>query len=158
MDAKTPRGYLLSMLDRGDVYFNIKGSTPAEVLTSLVKVLRTSKAIDKKILREALIEREGVATTAMGMGFAIPHPRRHLAAGEKDAIVAVAYLDTPVDWHAPDGKLVSTLFLVLSAEARNHLSALSAIACLAGKEDFRKMIAKQPSKKELLAYLGGIDC
>lgn len=149
---------IAGLVDRGDVYYNIKGSTPAEALTSLIKVVRTPKAMDKKVLREALIERESIATTAVGMGFAIPHPRRHLASGEKDAMIVVAYLDTPMDWHAMDGKPVSTLFLVLSAEVQAHLSALSAIACLAGKEDFRKMMAKQPSKKELLEYLDGIGC
>lgn len=147
-----------SLIDRGDVYYNIKGSTSTEVLTSLVKVARTPKAIDKKVLKEALIERETIATTAIGKGFAIPHPRRHLTADEKDAMVVVAYLDTPLDWHALDGKPVSTLFLVISAEAQSHLSALSAIACLAGKEEFQKIMAKQPSKKELLEYLSAKSC
>jgi nitrogen PTS system EIIA component len=146
------------MIDRGYVYYNIKGSTPAEVLASLVKVARTPKSIDKKTLKEALAERESIATTAIGKGFAIPHPRHHLAAEEKDAMVVIAYLDTPLDWGALDGKPVSTLFLVLSADVQNHLSVLSAIACLAGKEEFGKMIAKQPSKKEFLEYLSGLGC
>jgi len=149
---------LYSLIDRGDVYYNIKGSTPAEVLASLVKVAKMPKSIDKKALREALMERESIATTAIGNGFAIPHPRHHLAAGEKDTMVAVAYLDTPLEWGALDGKPVSTLFLVLSAEVQNHLSALSAIACLAGNEKFKMMMAKQPSKKEMLEYLSGAGC
>jgi len=149
---------LSDMISRGDVYYNIKGTTPAEILASLVKVVRVPKAIDKKKLTEALIERESIATTSVGEAIAIPHPRHHMIVEEKDSFVAVAYLEDPSDWHANDGMPVSTLFLVMSADAENHLSVLSAIACLAGKDGFQKTLARKPSKKELVAYVDSTNC
>lgn len=149
---------LSTMLDRGDVYYNIRGTTPEEILKSLVRVIRIPKSIDKKRLTEALIERESIATTAIGEGIAIPHPRQQMILEEKDSLVAVAYLEDPSDWRANDGLPVSTLFLVLSADAENHLSVLSAIACLAGKGDFQEALAKRPSKKELVTYVDSTNC
>ena len=154
--------FLRSLIDRGDIYYNIKGSSPEAALSSFSKVLKLPKTMDRLGLERALIEREGLGTTAMGEGFAIPHSRKQVAADEASAFVAVAYLDTAIDWKAPDGKPVTTLFLILSAGVENHLSVLSGIACLAGKSEFRAFMARRPSKKELLEYLqaygDGVGC
>jgi len=145
--------YLLEFLSRGDIYYNIKGSSPDTALSSFMKVLRLPKSMDRTVLKAALIEREALGTTAIGDGIAIPHSRKQAAADEASAFVAIGFLDTPIDWNAPDGKPVTTLFLILSAGVENHLSVLSGIACLAGKKEFRAFLSTRPSKKELLDYL-----
>lgn len=141
------------LVDRGDAYYNIKGSSPQEVLASLLKVMRMPKAIDRAALQEALLEREHLMPTAIGDGFAIPHPRYPLAPDEESALVAVCYLDAPVEWGALDNKPVSTLFLVLSSDVQSHLAVLSSIAYLARQKDFRIFVAKRPLKGELLEFM-----
>jgi Phosphotransferase system mannitol/fructose-specific IIA domain (Ntr-type) len=150
MSVKIFTGKLIS---RGDVYYNIQGESPEEVIASLVKVVRTSKALDKSLLRDALLERESLGSTALGNGFAIPHPRKQLAKSENEAVIALGYLDTPVDWNAPDGKPVAIVFLLLSFDTKEHLVALSELACLAQDPGFKEFIAKHPSKSALLEYL-----
>jgi PTS system nitrogen regulatory IIA component len=140
-------------LARGDVYYNIQGSTRDETIRSLSRVVKLPKGLDRKVLSEALIEREGLASTAMGEGFALPHPRHQLIKEEADALVAIGYLDTPVDWASPDGKPVSVVFLVLSAGVDQHLATISALACLTQSEDFKALIKRRPSKSELLALI-----
>ena len=152
------KSLVCSLVEKGDVYYNIQGGSAEEAISSFAKVLRLPKSVDRAALKDALIEREGLGSTAIGEGFAIPHSRKQEAASEESAFLAIGYLDTPLDWGAPDGKPVTTLFLVLSAGVRHHLSALSGIACLAGKKEFRSFIAKRPSKKELLEYLKNLPC
>ena len=147
-----------SLMEKGDVYYNIQGRSAEEAISSFAKVLRLPKSVDRAALKTALVEREGLGTTAIGEGFAIPHSRKQEAASEESAIMAIGYLDTPLDWGAPDGKPVTTLFLILSAGVQHHLSALSGIACLAGKKEFRSFMAKRPSKKELVEYLKNLSC
>lgn len=145
--------FLSSLLERGDVYFNIRGSNGTEVIKSLVKVLRPIKPLDKVELANSLIEREELGSTAIGSGFAIPHPRRLFFQDKASACLAIVYLDQPVEWSALDGKPVSTLLLVLSANTKDHLSTLAELARLAELPEFSRLITKKPSKIELLEFL-----
>jgi len=149
---------ICSLVEKGDVYYNIQGGTAEEAIFSFAKVLRLPKAVDRVALKNALIERERLGTTAIGEGFAIPHSRKQEAASEEGAFMAIGYLDSPLDWGAMDGKPVTTLFLLLSFGVQNHLSALSGFACLVGKKNFRNFIAKRPSKKEVVEYLKDLPC
>ncbi len=141
------------MLERGDVYFNIRGSSSPEVISSLVKVLRPIKCIDKEALLKSLVEREELGSTAIGSGYAIPHPRKFCYQDKESACLAIAYLDQPVEWSALDGKPVNCLFLVLSADTKDHLVTLSELARLAELPEFSRFIAKKPSKQDVLEFL-----
>ena len=153
----TRLGAVTELLRRGDVFYNIVGEKPEDVLRAFVKVLRVPKALDKKALADALVERESLATTAIGNSFAIPHPRARLLKKEALAFISIGYLDNPLPWNSPDGEPVSTLFLLVSAEATQHLSALAGIACLADNGRFREYISEQPSKAELLKFIVSIE-
>ena len=144
------------LLRRGDVFYNISGEKPEEVLRAFVKVIRLPKALDRKVLADALIERESLATTAIGNSFAIPHPRARLLKDELSAFISVGYLANPVLWDSPDGKPVSTLFLLVSADGIQHLSLLAGIACLVDNDGFREFISSQPAKSELLGFIASL--
>ena len=153
----TRLGAVAELLGRGDVFYNIVGDTPEDALRAFVKVLRVPKPLDKKVLAEALVERESLATTAIGSGFAIPHPRARLLKEEALAFISIGYLDTPIPWNSPDGEPVSTLFLLVSAEGTQHLSALAGIACLADNGRFKEYISEQPSKADLLKFIASME-
>jgi mannitol/fructose-specific phosphotransferase system IIA component (Ntr-type) len=144
------------LLRRGDVFYNIGGEKPEDVLRAFVKVIRLPKALNRKALADALIERESLATTAIGKGFAIPHPRARLLTEEPSAFISIAYLDTPVSWNSPDGEPVDTIFLLVSADATQHLSVLAGIACLAENPGFKDFISGQPGKSELLGFIASL--
>ncbi|MDP2791520.1 MAG: PTS sugar transporter subunit IIA [Rectinemataceae bacterium] len=153
----TRLGAVAELLRRGDVFYNIVGEKPDDVLKAFVKVLRVPKALDKKALADALVERESLATTAIGNGFAIPHSRARLLKDESSAFIAVGYLDNSIPWNSPDGEPVSTLFLLVSAEGTQHLSALAGIACLADNGRFKDYISEQPAKAELLQFIASME-
>ena len=153
----TRPGAVAELLRRGDVFYNIGGERPEDVLRAFVKVLRLPKALDKKVLADAIVEREALATTAIGNGFAIPHSRARLLKEEALAFISIGYLDNPIPWNSPDGEPVSTLFLLVSAEGTQHLSALAGIACLADNGRFKEYISEQPSKAELLKFIASIE-
>jgi mannitol/fructose-specific phosphotransferase system IIA component (Ntr-type) len=144
---------LSSMIMRSDVYFNLKGSTPEEVIASAVKLIQLPRGLDRSVLKAALLERESLASTALGEGFALPHPRHLLLTKPEEACLALGYLEVPVDWKAPDGIPVTTIFLVLSAVPEQHLCTLSALARLVQDNSFRLLVAQRPQKKELLEFM-----
>jgi PTS system nitrogen regulatory IIA component len=148
-----PFALVSQLLGRGDVYFNILGSSGVEVLKTLVKVLRVSTLLEKDALYKSLVDREELGSTAIGAGYAIPHPRKFFLNNKDSACVFVAYLDQPMEWNALDGKPVTTLFLLLSADTKDHLAALSELARLAELPEFSHFISKRPSKPDLLEFL-----
>ncbi len=146
-------GVFAELFARGDVYYNLQGSTPEAVIGSLAKLAKLPKGVDRTALKAALLAREGLGSTAIGNGFAIPHPRQRLLAEADTGFVAVGYLDEPVEWGAPDGAPVTTVFLLLSSSADEHLTALSGLACLANDTAFRALVENQPVKQAIVDFL-----
>jgi len=151
--SENNKAIVAELFARGDVYYNLQGATPEEVIGSLAKLAKLPKGVDRAALKAALLAREALGSTAIGNGFAIPHPRQRLWAEAGTGFVAVGYLDEPVAWDAPDGAPVTTVFLLLSSSADEHLTALSGLACLANDASFEALIENQPVKKAILDFL-----
>jgi len=144
---------LAELVRRGGVYYNISGSTPAEVLSAAVKAVSLPKGLDRDALLTAILERESLMPTALGNGVAIPHPRSPMLKDKETQRVAVFFLKTPIPYNALDRKPVSTLFLILSADAKSHLGVLASLSYLCQRKDFLDLLATRPSTEELVEYV-----
>ncbi len=144
---------LAALVARGGVYYNLGGSTPAEVLAEAARTVSLPKGVDREALLKAVLERESLMPTAIGHGIAIPHPRNPIIADEAEQRVAVLFLKTPVPYNALDRKPVAVLFLILSANARTHLSVLAEISHLCQRGDFLDFLAGRPSTAEFAAFV-----
>jgi PTS system nitrogen regulatory IIA component len=144
---------LADLIERGGVYYNIAGSSPVEVLNEATKAMALPKSLDRESLLIAILEREALMPTALGHGVAIPHPRNSMLSDPGAQRVAVFFLKSPVAYNALDRKPVTVLFLILSADARNHLATLAAVSHLCQSPDFLGFLAKRPSKEELVARI-----
>ena len=58
---------------------------------------------------KAVINRENIVTTGIGMGVAIPHAKLE---GFQDFFIAIGILDKGIDWKALDGAPVRLIFLI----------------------------------------------
>jgi PTS system nitrogen regulatory IIA component len=139
----------IELLNRGGVYNNISGSTPQEALTDFFKELSVPPSLDKKLLLDAVLEREALMTTAIGKGIALPHPRNPLISNSADQFVSIAFLDKEVNWKALDNKAVHTVILIVSASAKLHLHTLSQINFFCQQESFRELLKNCASREEI---------
>ncbi|HEY9054097.1 MAG TPA: PTS sugar transporter subunit IIA [Rectinemataceae bacterium] len=144
---------LVAAIEKGDVVYDVRGKDRASVLANLVKLIKPPAGLGRAELASALVEREELATTAIGGGIALPHPRQRLAKDSNQAFVTLGYLDQPIEWDAPDGKPVSSVFLVISDAADSHLKILAGLACLGDMREFRSFLAQRPDKATLIGYL-----
>jgi len=126
-------------------------------LQILVQALSFSEKLDRNVLLDALLSREEMMSTAIGNGIAIPHVRLFDSMSLQEDIVAVAYLFEPVDWVAPDGKPVHTLFFVLAADETRHLQILAEIAQLASDEDFVDFLKTMPPRESLIERIQQLE-
>ncbi|MBE0596738.1 MAG: helix-turn-helix domain-containing protein, partial [Desulfuromonadales bacterium] len=62
-------------LEAGGIFYRIEGKGRSDVLTSVVQHLRLPDEVDRDYLQQVLIARERLASTGIGDGIAIPHPR-----------------------------------------------------------------------------------
>ena len=126
-------------------------------LQILVQALSFSEKLDRNVLLDALLSREEMMSTAIGNGIAIPHVRLFDSMSLQEDIVVVAYLFEPVDWVAPDGKPVHTLFFVLAADETRHLQILAEIAQLASDEDFVDFLKTMPPREALIERIQQVE-
>jgi PTS system nitrogen regulatory IIA component len=142
------------LLARGKVWYNVPGKNPAEFISALVSSLRLPVGIRKEDLTQACIRREASSPTAMGRGIAFPHPGEPVVTSAEDAFVALAYPRFPVDWRAPDGAPVRAAFLIVSASRNDHLTTLSTLAKLCGKDAFHEALLREAKLEELVGLTG----
>lgn len=112
-----------------------------ECLLVLVRALHDAgrvATVDEPYRR--LLEREAVASTALGGGIALPHAR---TPASPEATMAVARLVPAVDFRAPDGAPVDLVFLLVGPPEApgEHVRILARVARLAQRpsvlEDLR---------------------
>ena len=138
---------------RGGIYYRVGGRTRDDVLRSVVALPGIPRHVNSAHLLEMLRTREGLASTAVGAGIAIPHPRNPLVLGVDEPTVLLCFLEHPVDFGALDGRRVQTLFLLLSPTVEMHLQTLARIAFVLQDGAFRRLLEKRAASEAILGRL-----
>jgi PTS system nitrogen regulatory IIA component len=89
-------------------------------------------------------------STAVGNGISLPHSRYPILKNSDDQRIIVCYLKKDLQMNAPDGRLVSTMFILLTSSPQFHLKVLSQLAFLFQNKDFRTTLENKPNQAELL--------
>jgi PTS system nitrogen regulatory IIA component len=151
--AQTTPPNLGAAIVRGGVYYRVGGRTRDQVFETLVTLPGIPRHVNSSLLLEMLRTREGLASTAVGGGIAIPHPRNPLVLGVDEATVLLCFLEHPVDFSALDAKRVHTVVLVLSPTIEAHLQTLARIGLVLQDHAFRKLLEKRATCEAILARL-----
>jgi PTS system nitrogen regulatory IIA component len=145
---------LAALVERGGVYYDVPGSSPKELIDSVIGLMPPIEGVAPEELRRQIMEREALVSTGIGHGIALPHPRNPVLEGTNaQPLVAIAFPVMPIDWNTQDGSKVHTVFLIISASAKQHLNTLSKINFLCQKEKFHSLIEARVSKKEIVAAI-----
>jgi mannitol/fructose-specific phosphotransferase system IIA component (Ntr-type) len=109
-------------------------------------------ADDVPAVRDALLARERIVSTAIGHAIAVPHVYSDLI---PEPIVAFVRLRHPINQGAPDGVPTRFLFILLGppGATSEHLDTLTQIARLTSDDEFRYELSIARNGDELLASL-----
>ena len=104
--------------------------------------------LDKKKIRDVLVEREKISTTAIGEGVAIPHGK---LPGIDQIFGVFGRSPQGVDFASLDGEPTYLFFALIAPEnaAADHLKALARISRLLKDESFRRRLMAATSEQEL---------
>ena len=130
-------------LARGGIYSGIAGDTREEIFSRLIELLPLPDAVDRGVLKGMLLSREQSGTTAIGGGIAIPHVKHPVILAGMEPVLGLFLLDHEIDLNAPDGQRVHTLFVIMSASFKGHLSLLSRLAFCLQDENVRSVLARR---------------
>ena len=155
-EAASPLPTLTNSLEAGGIIYRLDGSSRNEVLDKLVNNLRLSDGVDKNYLLKVLIAREELASTSVGEGIAIPHPRNPFLLHTTQPTVTLAFLENPVDFQSLDGLPTNVLFCVISPTLRAHLHLLSMLGYALKDYKFREVIEQAESREKIFEALGQV--
>ncbi len=142
---------LADSLQRGGVALRVGGNDRYEVFREAINSLPVPRSFDREVLLDALLAREKSGGTAIGYGIAIPHPRYPVVLPGTGALVRACYLEHALDYHAPDGRPVDTLFLIICATVHQHRQLLARLTCVLQSDDFRTLLVARPDQKRLIS-------
>jgi nitrogen PTS system EIIA component len=143
---------LKDLIRRENVFF-IEKTDKLSVLTELAaKSLTLGRVKDPDDFYHAVIERESLMSTGIGLGVAIPHAK---LGSIDDFFVSLAVLKTPVEWDALDHKPVKTVFLIGGPDGSQgaYLQLLSQIMLVIKNADRLKKLQAAASEQDVLAAL-----
>ncbi|MDA0667091.1 MAG: PTS sugar transporter subunit IIA [Planctomycetota bacterium] len=148
---------LIAAVSRGHILHKVPGVSAGEVLSNLVELAPLEESCDRLALLEQLQGRERLASTALGHGVALPHPRTPSKGFVQKPMVVIAMLDGVADWKALDNEPVHTAVLLLSPSPKEHLSVLSRIAFVLRDAAFVDALRNHASAEDLLALMAKLE-
>jgi PTS system nitrogen regulatory IIA component len=140
-------------LDRDLVLPNLQATTKSEVLREMTRAIASRHPqIDADQALSVLLDREGLGTTGIGDGVAIPHGKLPVL---PSIILLVGRSLHGVDFEALDFKPCNIFFLVLAPEQMTgiHLRILAHISRLIKDESFRRDFFEADGSDALLRLL-----
>lgn len=144
---------ILDYLDSAAIDLALPAKGKDEVISALAGLLhRAGKIQHPEALVEALLEREGLGSTGIGHGVAIPHAR----SGEiQTTAIALGRTAQPVEFDAIDGKPTRLFFLLVAPEngGNEHLFTLAKIARLIKDAKVREQLMSLPAPADVVALI-----
>lgn len=114
---------------------------------------RSDKVYDPDALFKGLVAREEIASTAVGNGIALLHPRFHDPYLFEESFIAYGRARTPVFFGAADGEATRHFFLICSTDHEVHLHILARLAMLAHGSDLIEALDAADSPEAVLTAI-----
>ncbi len=121
-----------------------------EILKELTQLIYEAGRIkDKKQFFEAILKREKIVSTAIGMNVAIPHAK---LSGYDQFFIAIAILKQSVAWQSLDGSTVRMVFMIGGPDDKQteYLQLLSQLTQIVKDEEVRKSLLTSSSPIDII--------
>lgn len=125
--------------------------TKASVINDIVQLAAgTGLLWDSDKLKEAVLARESLHSTALDNGVALLHPRRPMASILAQPLVALVRTHQPLAFGDTKGRLTDVFFLICSVDDAGHLRTLSRLTRLLNDAAFLEELRHAESSKAAL--------
>lgn len=129
---------------------NARPQDAAQAITMAVEQLSDLGESAVAQLTQAVLDRERMASTGLGRGVALPHPRRPEGLLIDAPRLSILFLEEPIDWAAIDGQPVTTVLLLLSPSVPVHLELLARVSTALHDSNLVDLLHTAPDSTTLL--------
>jgi PTS system nitrogen regulatory IIA component len=131
-----------SILSPERIRIDLAASAKAQLFADAGRLFAAQGGLDPAQVVACLAAREGLGSTGLGQGVAIPHAR---VKGLAQALAAFVRLRPAISFDAPDGKPVSEVLILLVPEQATdlHLQTLAEAAEMFKDRGFREHLRNQ---------------
>ncbi len=148
---------LVPAMQRGKVCHRVAGEDATAVLRSAVDCIDFLTGDIRDELIEKLVERERLASTGIGNGIAIPHPRDPLSRPPEKPVITTCFLEKPLQFNAIDDQPVFVFFLLISPTVKHHLHLLSRLSYCIRDRTFVAFLRAQPGATALFPRIAEFE-
>jgi PTS system nitrogen regulatory IIA component len=141
---------LLTAIERGAVTVGVRADSARDAIQVAIESLSQLAPRLRARLLDEVLERERMASTALGEGVAVPHPREPLGDALDQPLISLVLPHTPLDWAAVDGEPVHTVALLASPTASAHLEILSQIGRAVRSTEVVDLLRSRPARPALI--------
>ncbi len=131
----------------------LKSQTKEDALKELVGVLASAPEVtDTGGLLEAIVERERIMSTGIGLGIAIPHAK---IPSVREFVVAFGKTEDPLDFNSLDGEPVRFIVMIAGPDDQQerYLQLLAKITLKLKDESVRRRLAEAEDSQTILGVL-----
>jgi fructose-specific phosphotransferase system IIA component len=135
------------------IELKLKSTQKTDAIRELVTLLKNTGFISSAdTIAEIILEREGLGTTGIGEGVAIPHCKSDAV---DRLVVALGRSEKGIDFESIDKQPANLIFLFIApvSSDNRHLMALARASRLLKNKDFRSNLMKAKDKTEVLDLL-----
>ncbi len=132
---------------------DLKSTSKDGAIMELVALAARSPSVQNaEKLQEAIFEREGIMSTGIGLGIAIPHAKIRSVS---DFVVAIGRSREGIEFNALDQKPVHIIVLIAgpSQEQQRYLEILAGVTLRLKSDDIREAVLAAQSAEEIIHVL-----
>ncbi len=143
---------ITDLLKSTAIELNVSVASKDEAIDRLIALHEKAGNLkDAAKFKEEILKREGLSSTAIGEGIAVPHAK---SAAVKAPALSLITVPSGIDYGAPDGKPSDLLFMIAATEDGDvHLEILSRLMVMLMDADFANALRKAKSAAELLKII-----
>jgi PTS system nitrogen regulatory IIA component len=148
---------LVAVMKRGNVFHRVTGTNKNEALRSAINCIGLFPTNAQDELFDKLLAREHLASTGIGNGIAIPHPREPISQAPASPVITTCFLEEPIPFNAIDDQPVSILFLLISPTVKHHLHLLSRLSYCIRDKAFVGFLHTHPEAEDLFSHIEAFE-
>jgi PTS system nitrogen regulatory IIA component len=141
-----------------DLILFLNAANRDDALYQLIKALkRGGKLLNERLFYNAILEREKLVSTGIGMGVAVPHAK--LKNFDEFFIAIGIQKEDGLEWKSLDNAKVHLIFMIGGPDNRQtqYLKILSRLTVLIKDRNLRQSLLKMKNAQEVLAALARKD-
>ncbi len=148
---------LQTVMRRGGVFYELAADDLRSALRAAADSIPGLETAEREDLYQRLLAREQLASTGIGKGVAIPHPRNPSGNTTKRSLITTCFLKNPVDFNAVDQQPVFVMFVLLSPSVKTHLHLLSRLTYCVRDDDFVAFLKTRPAPADFFERIARLE-